>query len=399
MKKMIQELGCSDQPEHSSQQQRRDRGGERHIFARLTFWRVIIGALALVLLGVAGVSSLTMVTNSDAMPDCGILFPCPTPTLAPTPTAIPTPKPTPTPRPTPSPVPSPTVQVTPSPTAVVPPSPTAIPQGLTPTPHAIPTRVPASVGGQSGKLPPDQGTGNSFLPLMAIGLCICLVLLLVLGIGRFFLRRALLPPMVTKLPPSGARPWSRIRIRNPESLAGNVVMAGNGNSFVPYMSSLSNTNAITSTEGTFSAMSIANNFTLASAALPTSFDNLLPSSQDSSPNGNDKSWKIQEDDPNSSPNGWSATSQSGSLNGGTRYWKIREEDVPNPARVATSSTEPLAYGMTHSLSWSENLGESGNGDHTQIETNPQLTSSQFERGLLTNAPYYTRMANDEQEHM
>jgi hypothetical protein len=48
-----------------------------------------------------------------------------------------------------------------------------------------------------------------------------LVLFLSLGIGRFVFRRTLLPQTNVKLPPSGARPWSRTRVPNPDSLGGN----------------------------------------------------------------------------------------------------------------------------------------------------------------------------------
>jgi hypothetical protein len=46
-------------------------------------------------------------------------------------------------------------------------------------------------------------------------------LLLCLGIGMFVFRRMLLPQTNVKLPPSGARPWSRTRVPNPDSLEGN----------------------------------------------------------------------------------------------------------------------------------------------------------------------------------
>jgi hypothetical protein len=52
-------------------------------------------------------------------------------------------------------------------------------------------------------------------------LSLLLALLLSLGIGRFAFRRMLLPRINVKLPPSGARPWSRIRVPNPTSLGGN----------------------------------------------------------------------------------------------------------------------------------------------------------------------------------
>jgi hypothetical protein len=45
-----------------------------------------------------------------------------------------------------------------------------------------------------------------------------LILLLSLGLGWLFVRRALLPSVTGKLPPSGARPWSRFYVPSPDSV-------------------------------------------------------------------------------------------------------------------------------------------------------------------------------------
>jgi hypothetical protein len=51
---------------------------------------------------------------------------------------------------------------------------------------------------------------------------VILVLLLSMWLGWLFIRRTLLPPVPAKLPPSGARPWSRFRVPNPNSLLPGV---------------------------------------------------------------------------------------------------------------------------------------------------------------------------------
>ncbi len=53
--------------------------------------------------------------------------------------------------------------------------------------------------------------------MMLIIAGVSLLLLLGLGTGWFFFRRMLLPQADTRLPPSGARPWSRTRVPNPDS--------------------------------------------------------------------------------------------------------------------------------------------------------------------------------------
>lgn len=56
------------------------------------------------------------------------------------------------------------------------------------------------------------------LHFVVIAGIIFFILLLGLEIGWLVVRRALLPPVSGKLPPSGARPWSRFRVPNPNSL-------------------------------------------------------------------------------------------------------------------------------------------------------------------------------------
>lgn len=189
--------------------QRRHSKGKRKIDGRL-----IVGVLAFLLLGTVSVSSFVMVQNAHAMADCGILFPCQTPTPMPSPSPTQVPTPTPPPRPTAPPV-TPTAIA--SPTATVTASPTATVPVITPTPGASPTRVPAATGGNSEHQPPDQGTGSNLLSGVGAGIVIPLILLIGLGIGSFALRHTF---KETKLPPSGARPWSRTRVPDPASLGG-----------------------------------------------------------------------------------------------------------------------------------------------------------------------------------
>jgi hypothetical protein len=54
---------------------------------------------------------------------------------------------------------------------------------------------------------------------------VSLVCLLCLGSGWFFFRRMLLPQAETRLPPSGARPWSRTRAPGPDGSASEVTHA------------------------------------------------------------------------------------------------------------------------------------------------------------------------------
>lgn len=76
------------------------------------------------------------------------------------------------------------------------------------------TSTPA--GSQGG----SSNAGGSRVVLIVGG--VFLVLLLGLGIGWFFFRRMLLPQSASSpnLPPSGARPWSRTRVPNPDSMGG-----------------------------------------------------------------------------------------------------------------------------------------------------------------------------------
>ncbi|MGB8346292.1 MAG: hypothetical protein WCD86_15520 [Ktedonobacteraceae bacterium] len=165
-----------------------------------------------------------------------------TPTDTPTPTPTPDPTATSTPTPTPSPTPTPRPTPTPKPTATPPPgqTPTPAPQPtVAPTPtqaKATPTGMPQATataaqvapgGGQTPTVPsgtpgsnnnsggPATTTGQSGSGLglffVIAGLVSAFAIVALLGMA--LLRRMLLPSPLRKsnLPPSGARPWQRVR--------------------------------------------------------------------------------------------------------------------------------------------------------------------------------------------
>ncbi|HET8843776.1 MAG TPA: hypothetical protein VFN35_20095 [Ktedonobacteraceae bacterium] len=182
--------------------------------------RMIVCLLALLLL-ISALFSLTIVGNAHAQSACLILcLPTPVQHPKPTPTPIPQPSPTPMPSPRPSPTPSPTTMATPKPT----PSP-KVSISPTATVAATPTKVLQMPGESAVTPPPPPGPKNSgdhvgnndMLHIAVVSGIVFLLLMLCLVFGWIFIRRALLPRPV-KLPPSGASPWSRIRIPNPNSL-------------------------------------------------------------------------------------------------------------------------------------------------------------------------------------
>ena len=240
--------GQSERFDPSSRQrlQGKEHGREP---VRLTPLRLAIGVLALLLLVISGIGSLAQVKNSYAMSECGILFPCqsptpspspspsPTKTSTPSPTKTSTPRPSPTPHSTLPPVSSPTAGASPSATTNVSPTTTATVASIGGAqPDASPTSAPPTTGGNPGNQTPNQAGVNGSSRVAVIVVLTILVLLLSVGIGRFVFRRMLLPEINVKLPPSGARPWSRIRVPNPASLGGNgnaLAFAAVNNGFDP----------------------------------------------------------------------------------------------------------------------------------------------------------------------
>jgi hypothetical protein len=93
----------------------------------------------------------------------------------------------------------------------------------------MPGSHPAGSAGANG--------GSSRVVLLVGG--VFLLLLVGIGVGWFFFRRMLLPAGVpnSHLPPSGARPWSRIRVPNPDSINGMIdsqaTLSGGASQFGP----------------------------------------------------------------------------------------------------------------------------------------------------------------------
>src|SRR2546421_8556996 len=91
--------GQSERFDPSSRQRLRGKEHRREP-VHLTPPRVAIGVLVLLLLVISGIGSFAEVKNSYAMSECGILFPCQSPTPSPSPSTSPSPTKTLTPSPT-----------------------------------------------------------------------------------------------------------------------------------------------------------------------------------------------------------------------------------------------------------------------------------------------------------
>lgn len=244
--------------------------------ARFTPVRLLVGGLALALLSISVVSSVIVTTRSYASTNqsAGVLDACATatatsaptnaapgggttstpiprktvtstPTAAPTATATDTPSPTATtPIVTPTtPTTTPSASVSPSPSSTVDtsavsllsfkvscsPTVTATVSTQTPDTGATPINPTTPTGNTTNaSQPPHTGSdgGGSSSAIIVGGVLV--VLVLGLGLGWFFFRRMLLPQGVSNsnLPPSGARPWSRTRAPNPDSLSGLAAVQG-----------------------------------------------------------------------------------------------------------------------------------------------------------------------------
>lgn len=221
-------------------------GNESRRAARMTPARAIGAVVVLALLISALLFSLFGTAKVSYARSNNPVVPLDTPTATATATAPPTPTPSPTTAPTPSPtptqVPTQPPRKTPTPVPTVPPpvvatatamaTPTASPTATStvsagsPTPGVTATTgVPVSPGKNNGTSTPTKtGGGGANVMLVVFG---TLLLLFCLGLGWWMFRRMLLPQAEVKLPPSGARPWSRTRAPNPDSLSG--VRAANAN--------------------------------------------------------------------------------------------------------------------------------------------------------------------------
>ncbi|HEX7735278.1 MAG TPA: hypothetical protein VF458_10445 [Ktedonobacteraceae bacterium] len=262
MKKNLADPGQSDQPGPVS----RGQVKTRRLRVRFTPVHAIIGVLALTLLLLSALASLINTTSSQASAN-GVLDACPTTGTAtatattgsgftatatrgktPTPTATKKATPTPTPTATATPVTPTAVPTTPTATGTTPTSsifepgnskvvlfsamvvtcsPTAAATSDTQTPDAgttaTSTTVPtgSSTHNTTSNQPGGGNSGGGSRVVVIVGGVVALLLLGLL-VGWFFFRRMLLPQGApnASLPPSGARPWSRTRMPNPDSMGG-----------------------------------------------------------------------------------------------------------------------------------------------------------------------------------
>src|SRR5579883_1090335 len=163
-------------------------------------------------------------TPSPTSTDTSTPSPTSTDTSTPSPTSTKAPTKTPTPKPTTPPGASPTTGATA--TASASPTATATTTAVLPTltPDATATSAPpTTIGSTSGTSTTGRTSGGGdIMHVVLIVSGISLLLILSLGTGWFFFRRMLLPQADAKLPPSGARPWSRTRVPNPNSSVGEV---------------------------------------------------------------------------------------------------------------------------------------------------------------------------------
>src|SRR5713101_4252078 len=189
-------------------------------------------------------STATPTTTTTTTPS-----PTSTTTSTPTPTTTSTPSPTSTRTSTPSPTPSPTPKASatstaspasntsPTSTATLSSSPTSTATATASATHGTTATVTAAAtqDSSSSQTPPTSSTGSaqntsqdqqsSGFPVLAlgIGLAACITAISVLLVGWHFLRKKLLPVSSSKLPSSGAGPWSRVRT---DSLPGNAYANG-----------------------------------------------------------------------------------------------------------------------------------------------------------------------------
>jgi hypothetical protein len=200
-----------------------------HMVALILVLGLLIISFMTSLTGISYVHASSAVAPMDSPTDTSTPSPTPTDTStpSPTPTNTPTPTPTPTKAPTKTPTPKPTTPPGASPTAgataTAGASPTATATATavisTQTPNATATSVPpTTIGNTSGTSTPGRTSGGGeIMHVVLIVAGVSLLLVLSLGTGWFFFRRMLLPQADAKLPPSGARPWSRNRVPNPNS--------------------------------------------------------------------------------------------------------------------------------------------------------------------------------------
>lgn len=216
-----------------------------------------------------------------------------------------------------------------------------------------------------------------------------LILLIGLGIGSFALRHTLSPVKETKLPPSGARPWSRTRVPGPASLGGLVTVTNNMGSFIP-MPQI-NASTIAAASGPLPTPPDSNGLMSTSASLNSSYDKQATFARSQPLHNSARYWKLpEEEQPSVLPDNLPAPGQGGLLTDFTRYGK-READGPYTTDASELPSEPHTSPATAPPGWSENFIEGTNEDQSQMNTDPLLATHAFEKGLITNAAYYTKL--------
>lgn len=237
--------------------------------------RILVGVLSILLLLFSLMGAIAVVTSihtsaaratsaSNSATKYTVIptdKPSPTPTITASPTSTPSPTTTATPSPTPTstptrvttPTPTPTkTTATPSPTSVA----TSTPSPARSTPTSVATTTPvatttitavATQSSDQGQTPTTPSTSNTIqsasqdqqnpaLPFIAlvIGVPVATGAIALFFIGWWLLRKRLLPLKKVKLPPSGAKPWSRVRVSNaPWNIYnnGSTQPAGSNNQF------------------------------------------------------------------------------------------------------------------------------------------------------------------------
>jgi len=184
-----------------------------------------------------------------------------------------------------------------------------------------------------------------------------------------------LPQPAAKLPPSGARPWSRIRVPNPNSLAGignAAAMQVNMNA-APLFVEADNSSSSSGFE----------QFNGTDAPLLKNFDSTyygfaaLPKTQD--PGGLSESGM-------SSPQVYPPGAMDAISFGGEAFPTM----PTNNGFVPEQGGEPI---------WWERAGEDRDGNNTQTGINQPLSSPLSGTGLLSSAPYYLNLpVTDENEN-
>lgn len=214
----------------------------------------LTGAIAIVTGNHTSAARATSASNSAAKyPVIPTDKPSPSPTITASPTTTPSPTPTSTPTRVTTPTPTPTkTAAIPSPTSVA----TSTPSPVRSTPTSVATATPVATNtitavvtqsSDQGQTPTNTSKSNNIqsasqdqqnpaFPFIAlvIGVPIATGAIALFFIGWWLLRKRLLPVKKVKLPPSGAKPWSRVRASNaPLNMYnnGSTQPAGSNNQF------------------------------------------------------------------------------------------------------------------------------------------------------------------------